>query len=361
MGGRPPDWLSSQFTENLVNNKLDILGNVITGEEICPDFKNKLQEIEGFTEDLYKKIVVMLKKSIEYLKKRGVSFDVNIKGKCIFKDFTHYKSKEKIGTKMINIMFEKKTKVLVEKWNKLQIEDLCPINARMLISSLQGVVKTPPRAAQYRIESILGSIRTEKHLCKFLNEGQMRPCHICGKKDTLEHMILFCVNPQIAWTSMVERYEQLTGNSLKLNVHMCLLGRINKGIMYPKIINRLLAITLWWICKTNYERKGLKTSWEIGRELNEMYRLGDSIQLGDNWKSKSLDVEIDSVALKEKITALREDELRKGAGNIILWLRSQNGALREPELVREEGFRSCRKFPNMNENIGNRKIKLSKK
>ena len=91
-----------------------------------------------------------------------------------------------------------------------------------------------------------------------------------------------------------------------------------------------------------------------------MYKLGDNIQLGNSWKSKSLDVEIDSVALKEKITALREDELRKGAGNIILWLRSQNGVLREPELVREEGFRSCRKFPNMNESIGNRKIKLSK-
>ena len=261
---------------------------------------------------------------------------------------------------MIDIMFGKKTKVLVEKWNKLHLEDLCPINARLLTSALSGVVKVPPRAAQYRIEAILGSIRTEKHLCKFLNEGQMRPCQICGKKDTLEHMVLFCVNPQIAWTSMVERYEQLTGNTLKLNVQMCLLGKINKENMYPKIINRLLAITLWWICKTNYERKGLKTSWEIGRELNEMYKLGDRVQLGKDWKCKNLDVEIDSSALREKIISLSEAELRKGEGNIILWLRSQIGTLIEPVLEREKGFRGCRQFPKTTECIGNRETKLSK-
>merc|ERR1712002_1021117 len=69
--GRPPDWLSSQFTENLVSNKLDILGNVMTGEEICSDFKNKLQEIEGFTEDLYKEIFVMLKNRSRKDRKRG--------------------------------------------------------------------------------------------------------------------------------------------------------------------------------------------------------------------------------------------------------------------------------------------------
>ena len=91
---------------------MDILGNVISGDEISSDFKNKLQELEGFTENLYKQIVKMLKKRLENLKKRGVSPAANIKGKCIFKDFTHYKSKEKIGTKMINIMFEKKTRVV---------------------------------------------------------------------------------------------------------------------------------------------------------------------------------------------------------------------------------------------------------
>ena len=91
-----------------------------------------------------------------------------------------------------------------------------------------------------------------------------------------------------------------------------------------------------------------------------MYRLGDNIQLGDSWKSKSLDVEIDSVALKEKIIDLGEDELRKGAGNIILWLRGQNGVLRGPELVREEGFRSLRKFPRLKEGVDCKRINLSK-
>ena len=50
----------------------------------------------------------MLSKRLEYLKKRGVSPITNIKGKFIFKSFTHYKNKNKPGTKMIDIMFGKK-------------------------------------------------------------------------------------------------------------------------------------------------------------------------------------------------------------------------------------------------------------
>ena len=110
--GRPPDWLNSQFTENIVNNKLDTIGNVVSGGEICPEFKNKLQKLGGFSEELYKQVLKMLSKRLEYLKKRGVSPVENIKGKCIFKSFTHYKNKNKPGTKMIDIMFGKKLKFL---------------------------------------------------------------------------------------------------------------------------------------------------------------------------------------------------------------------------------------------------------
>ena len=90
------------------------MGNVVSGDEICSDFKNKLQELEGFTEDLYKQIIKMLKKRLEYLKRRGVSPAANIKGNCIFKSFTHYKSKDYPGTKMIDIMFGKKQRFLLK-------------------------------------------------------------------------------------------------------------------------------------------------------------------------------------------------------------------------------------------------------
>ena len=43
-----------------------------------------------------------------------------------------------------------------------------------------------------------------------------------------------------------------------------------------------------------------------------MYKLGDRVQLGENWKNRNLDVEIDSKALKEKIISLSEGELRRG-------------------------------------------------
>ena len=79
-----------------------------------------------------------------------------------------------------------KTKVLIEKWNRLKIEDLCPINMGLIVSALSWVVRVPPRAAQYRTGAILGSIRTEKHLCRFAtDDGLKRPCHICGKLDIL--------------------------------------------------------------------------------------------------------------------------------------------------------------------------------
>ena len=180
------------------------------------------------------------------------------------------------------------------------------------------------------------------------------------QKDTLEHITLFCVNPQISWASMVERYKQLTGRILKRNVQLCLLGKVNNENTHLKLISRLASITLWWICKSYYERKDLKTSWEIGRELNEMYRLGDRVQLGERWKNRNLDVEIDSAALREKIISLSEAELRRGEGNLVIWLRNQFGNLSEPRLEREDGFKGVRYFPKIVGDIGNRKTNLTK-
>ena len=104
----------------------------------------------------------------------------------------------------------------------------------------------------------------------------------------------------------------------------------------------------------------MKTSWEIGRELNEMYRLGDRVQLGERWKGRNLDVEIDSTALKEKIISLSEGELRRGEGNLAIWLRNQFGNLSEPRLEREDGFKGVRYFPKIVGDIGNRKTNLTK-
>ena len=71
--GRPPDWLNSQFTKNIVNNKLDTVGNIVSGGEICPELKNKLQKLGGFSEELYEQVLKMLSKRLEYLKKGGFS------------------------------------------------------------------------------------------------------------------------------------------------------------------------------------------------------------------------------------------------------------------------------------------------
>ena len=91
-----------------------------------------------------------------------------------------------------------------------------------------------------------------------------------------------------------------------------------------------------------------------------MYRLGDRVQLGERWKGRNLDVEIDSTALKEKIISLSEGELRRGEGNLVIWLRNQFGNLSEPMLKREDGFKGIRYFPKIVGDIGNRKTNLTK-
>ena len=126
---------------------------------------------------------------------------------------------------------------------------------------------------------------------------------------------------------MAERFEQITGDKIEISAQLCLLGKVKNDNPHKKLANRLASTTLWWICKTYYERKELKSSWEIGRELNDMYKLGDRVLLKENWRDSSLDVEIDSRALREKIMSLSERELRNGEGNLVIWLRNQMGNL----------------------------------
>ena len=124
-------------------------------------------------------------------------------GGNIIKSFTHLKGASRPGSKLLDLFYNRDTRVIIDKWNKLKLEDLCPVNMNAIVSALNWVVKVPPRAAQYRTEAILGSIRTDKHISKFAtNDGIKRPCHICGKENSLEYVFLFCVSPQIAWISM---------------------------------------------------------------------------------------------------------------------------------------------------------------
>ena len=77
-----------------------------------------------------------------------------------------------------------------------------------------------------------------------------------------------------------------------------------------------------------------------------MYKLGDRVQLGEKWKERGLDVEIDSRALRDKISGLSERELRNGEGNLVIWLRNQIGNMTEPKLEREMDLRESNIFPN---------------
>ena len=158
---------------------------------------------------------------------------------------------------------------------------------------------------------------------------------------------------------MAMRFEQITGDKIDINAQLCLVGKAKSDNPHKKLANRLASTTLWWICKTYYERKELKSSWEIGRELN-MYRHEDRIFMKENWRATGLDVEIDSRALKEKIMSLSERELRAGEGNLAIWLRNQMGNFIEPKLERESGLIGLRQFPKFARGRNDRDIKFSK-
>ena len=90
--GRPPDLWNSVFISNLVTNKLDIIGNVTDSGEICSDFKLKLQNVEGFTENLFREVKGMLSNFLKALKKKGVTPKNNFRASIIIKSFTYYNS-----------------------------------------------------------------------------------------------------------------------------------------------------------------------------------------------------------------------------------------------------------------------------
>ena len=109
---------------------------------------------------------------------------------------------------------------------------------------------------------------------------------------------------------MAIRYEQLTGEKIEINTNLCLLGKAKGDNSHKTLANRLASTTLWWIYKTHYQSKDLKSSNEIGRELNDLYRFEDMNYRKEGWREANLDAEIDSKALRDKIKELSERELR---------------------------------------------------
>ena len=236
----------------------------------------------------------------------------------------------------------------------------------LIRTALKSNIRNPPRAANYRLELILASVRTEKHIAKITGAAK-RPCPWCNKEDSLQHTIMFCAMAQTAWTSMAMRYKQLTGGEeIIIDPLLIFLGLSRTNKKFRNLANRLAATTAHWILKTYYGRGPLLKSRRIGIELHEMFTYEDRIfrQRNDSPKtpptSWSIDAEIDTTALVELISSLSEDDLNKGEANMIIHLRNAMGRLCSPSLIREEGYISIiPAFSNISL-INNRKIDWDK-
>ena len=60
--GRPPELWNSVFITNLVGRKFDMIGNATYSGSICPNFKTKLQGVDGYSDKVFKVVERLLDK-----------------------------------------------------------------------------------------------------------------------------------------------------------------------------------------------------------------------------------------------------------------------------------------------------------
>ena len=126
---------------------------------------------------------------------------------------------------------------LIKKWDKLKIEDIIPISTSLLSAALKKLTTSPFRGSQYRLELILCSLRTERHICLIRNE-ENRTCENCGKADSFIRVLLFCTHAQVAWCVLSNTVKNEYGIELKIIPSTVLLGTL-AGITNCKQHNKM--------------------------------------------------------------------------------------------------------------------------
>ncbi len=357
--GRPPDapdWMRSPFLETIQNNKLDLL-NI---SHFTPETRRqKFEDLENFNEDTFDVIMRMLRKY------KNLSSTPGSVSSNLLRRFILFNPDNKCKKPGQTIMDLYSNRIIIEKWNKLSLERIIPMSMDLVKTALKANIRNPPRAANYRLELILASVRTEKHIAK-ITGAEKRKCPCCSKEDSLQHTLMFCSNAQMAWTSMAIRFKQLTGEEIVIDSMLIFLGLSRTNKKFRKLANRLAASTAHWILKTYYGRGPTLTSRRIGAELHEMYAYEDRIFRQSNSSHLplptrgSIDAEVDTRALIELISNLSEEDINKGNANMIIHLRNAIGRLDTPSLVREEGYISIIPTTSVSSRDNNRKIDWNK-
>ena len=171
-------------------------------------------------------------------------------------------------TREIIDFFCRDSSTLIRKCDKLNIEDILPINTSLLSAALRKVTTSPFRGSQYRLELILCSIRTERHICLIKNE-EKRVCENCGKVDSLVHFLLFCTHAQVAWCVLSHTVKNELGADFKINASTVFLGSLTgiTNCSQRSIIAKWLSATLHFLCRNYYLRTALMSSRQIENEL----------------------------------------------------------------------------------------------
>ena len=202
-----------------IGRNVDIEG----GGEINPG----VELLEGHSPPLMRECRREINKAIVQHRRRGLICRKGIK--LIGDFFTEYMcfKGDKPTKKFIDFMY-KRENFIVEKWDRLGLMQIVPVNREIINRALRNIPKSPARACNYRLEMVLAAIRTEKHIAKIRGE-EKRGCNLCGCRDSLEHTILFSAHAQIAWLVSLRAIKFSTGIDIKLNASMIFMGSLGGG------------------------------------------------------------------------------------------------------------------------------------
>ena len=217
---RPPDILNSRFLINIFRGKLHVIGNIGANNDLSFNHR-EFEQIDGYNDSLFRQVRANICEVLRSLRNRGLLHQGRNSITDPMNEFLMFCSGKKPTR-----LFLRDSSNIIRKWNKLSIEDILPISTPLLAAALRKITTSSFRGSQYRLELITCSMRTERHISLIRNE-EMRGCEICGKTDSLIHVLLFCTHAQVAWCVLAKTVKSMFGIELKINASTVFSGYLS--------------------------------------------------------------------------------------------------------------------------------------
>ena len=140
--GRPPDLLGSAFLENIVKGRLQFLGKNVNDEGNA-EANIGLELVEGSSESLMKECRKEIRRTILEYARRGLVSKKRVKlVKDPLVEYICYGG-GKPTSPVIDFRY-KRDNYVINKWDKLELRQMIPINREILSRALCSIPKCPP-------------------------------------------------------------------------------------------------------------------------------------------------------------------------------------------------------------------------